>query len=305
MSVCVLGSLNLDIICRVRDLPTPGETVIGDSVDRLTGGKGANQAIASALYGAPTIMIGALGRDEAAGMLLAHLAEVGVDTTSIAQLDGHISGHGYITVNAAGENMIVVISGANAALTEAHVQPAALKGHTVFLTQLETPLSVTQAVFSGLEARAALTILNAAPALAEGAALFPLMDIIIVNQTEVAKFAGLAKEPETLDAAAGAARRLISRPGQTVVVTLGAAGAAAVSANEAFMVAGLPANVVDTTGAGDCFCGVLAAALSEGADLRTAMTAANAAAGLSTEKPGAAPAMPTRAAIEARLAGRG
>ena len=299
--VCVLGSLNLDIVCRVDALPGPGETVIGQRVDRFTGGKGANQAIAAALYGAPTTLIGALGRDDAADLLLGHLAEAGVDTRGVVQLDGHISGHGYIHVSAAGENMIVVISGANAALADAHVQPEALAGHAVILTQLETPFSVTQAVFAGPEARAAITILNAAPANPQGAALFPLMDIIVVNETELGQFAGLIRPPEALAEVAAAARGLISRPGQTVVATLGAAGAMAVTADDAFHVPGLPANVVDTTGAGDCFCGVLAAAISQGADLRAAMIAANAAASVSTQTAGAAPSMPTRAAVEARL----
>ncbi len=302
MTVCVLGSLNLDIVCRVTALPGPGETVIGSRVDRFTGGKGANQAIASALYGAPTAMIGALGRDEAAELLLTHLAEVGVDARGIVQLDGLTSGHGYIHVSAAGENMIVVISGANAALTDAHVPPEALEGHAVFLTQLETPFGVTARAFATPAARAGITILNAAPANPEGAALFPLMDILVVNETELAQFAGRATAPETLEDIRAAARRLICRPGQTVVATLGAGGAAAITADDAFLVPGLPANVVDTTGAGDCFCGVLAAALSEGADLRTAIVAANAAASLSTETAGAAPSMPRRAQVDARLA---
>ena len=303
MSVCVLGSLNLDIVCRVAELPGPGETVIGRRVDRFTGGKGANQAIAAAAYGAKTAMIGTLGRDEAAERLLAHLAAVGVDAGGVVQLDGMTSGHGYIHVSDAGENMIVVISGANAALAEAHVSAERLAGHAVYLTQLETPFAVTARAFASPAAQGGITILNAAPAHPEGAALFPLMDILVVNETELAQFAGLARAPEALDDVAAAARRLLCRPGQTVVVTLGAAGAAAVTAEDAFQVAGLPAKVVDTTGAGDCFCGVLAAALSEGADLAAAMRAANAAAGLSTETAGAAPSMPTRGAVEARLAG--
>ena len=303
MSVCVLGSLNLDIVCRVAELPGPGETVIGRRVDRFTGGKGANQAIAAAAYGAKTAMIGALGRDEAADLLLAHLAAVGVDAGGIVQLEGMTSGHGYIHVSDAGENMIVVISGANAALADAHVRADRLSGHSVFLTQLETPVAVTARAFASPEVQAGTTILNAAPAHPEGAALFPLMDILVVNETELAQFAGLARAPEALDEVAAAARRLLCRPGQTVVVTLGAAGAAAVTADDAFQVEGLPAKVIDTTGAGDCFCGVLAAALSEGAELRAAMTAANAAAGLSTETAGAAASMPTRGAVEKRLGG--
>jgi ribokinase len=297
MGVCVQGSLNLDIVCSVAELPAPGETISARGVRHFAGGKGLNQAMAAARWGAVTAMIGAVGADEAGGELRAALEAAGVDTSGVSELAGAPTGHGYIFVSAAGENMIVVAGGANLILPPAPA-PSACK---VLLCQLETPVASTAAFFAGAPA-AALKILNAAPALAEGAALFPLADIIVVNETELARFAGARTAPTALEQIAPLARRLISRSGQSVVVTLGAAGAAAIAAGEAYMVAGRPAAVVDTTGAGDCFCGVLAAALDEGASLAEAMVFANAAAALSTQTHGAAVSMPTRAAAEAFIA---
>lgn len=286
MSVCVLGSINLDIVCRVARLPAPGETIPAEGVERLPGGKGANQAVACARWGAAAALIGAVGRDEAAEPLLAHLRAAGVDVAGVARIAGQPTGQAHIFVSAAGENMIVVIGGANKAVGAEHVRPGDLGRHRVFLTQFETPLGAIEALFAG--AGDALKILNAAPAVAQGEALFPLADILVVNQTELARYAGAGDPPVSAPDVERAARALISRSGQTVVVTLGAAGAVAVDGAGAILVAGRPARVVDTTGAGDCFCGVLAASLSEGASLEDALGDANAAASLSTERPGAA-----------------
>jgi len=301
MSVCVIGSLNLDIICRVADLPKPGETVAGHSVQQLAGGKGANQAAASARAGAATVMVGAVGQDDAGRAMLDALDGVGVDTAYVVQLPDATTGQAFVWVSAAGENSIVVALGANMTLAPKHVTAASLEGHAVYLAQLECPVATVEAAFSLPATRRGIRILNAAPAEIEGRRLFPLTDILIVNETELAKFAGLPTVPELADDIAANARTLITRDGQTVIVTLGKDGAMAVQADEHFSVPGRPAKVVDTTGAGDCFCGVLAARLSEGAPLREAMTWANAAAALSTQRSGAVPAMPSRAEIEAAL----
>jgi ribokinase len=177
---------------------------------------------------------------------------------------------------------------------------AQFAGSRVLLAQLETPVGATEALF-GAATEGCLRLLNAAPAVPEARRLLPLVDILIVNETELAAFAGVPVMADDADAVAAAARSLISRPGQTVVVTLGKAGAVAVRADARIVVGGRTARVVDTTGAGDCFCGVLAARLAEGADLADALHWANAAAALSTERPGAAPSMPSRAAIVAAL----
>jgi ribokinase len=299
MSVCVLGSINLDIVCTVAELPAPGETVMALGIERFPGGKGANQAVASARWRARTALVGAVGQDEAAEVLLDHLAGAGVDISAIARLADAPTGHAHICVSAAGENMIVVVGGANRAVAAADIAALDLGRHRVFLAQLETPLAAIEALFASDAGRSGTKILNAAPALDEGKSLFPLADILVVNQAELARYAGAAQSAMSSGDAAIAARRLISRPNQKVVVTLGADGAAAVDANDVRLVQGRPARVVDTTGAGDCFCGILAAALAEGADLAQAMALANAGASLSTERAGAVVAATLRAEVEA------
>lgn len=296
-----MGSLNLDIVCRVAELPKPGETVTGGDVERIPGGKGGNQAAASALAGAPTLLIGAVGRDEAGAVMLAAMRDAGVATDQVVELAGHATGMAFIWVSASGENSIVVAGGANTALQPAHLNAAAIGGCTVFLAQLETPVAAIEALFASPAARAGTRVLNAAPATADGRRLFPLTDILVVNETELARYAGTETVPEHLDDIAAAARGLIMRPGQTVIVTLGKAGAVAVGDETLVVVEGRPAAVVDTTGAGDCFCGVLAARLAAGEPLEAAMLWANAAAARSTERLGATPSMPTLADIEATL----
>jgi ribokinase len=287
MSVCVLGSINLDIVCRVAELPAPGETVAARDMHQYAGGKGANQAVASARWGAPTMLIGAVGRDDAAEFLIAHLEEAGVATSAIARLEGWPTGRAHINVSNAGENMIVVVGGANLGVDAAQTQAADLQGATVVIAQLETPIAAIEILFAR-KAGTAIRILNAAPAENSATALFSLADILVVNQTELKRYAGATAsiyEPVQLDRAA---RTLISRAGQTVIVTLGAAGARIISATAARSAAGARAAVVDTTGAGDCFCGVLAAALSTRRTIADAVGIANVAAAVSTEHPGAA-----------------
>jgi ribokinase len=302
LSVCVLGSLNLDIVCRVAELPKPGETVAGRGVERLPGGKGANQAVAAARYGVRTHLIGAVGRDEAGDAMLAAMRRAGVEIGQVLRLADHPTGQAFIWVSEAGENSIVVAGGANMAVTPQTSDAAEAARSRVILAQLETPIDAIEALFAGAPAQAGcLRVLNAAPAILEARRLFPLVDVLIVNETELATFAGREAAADDLDAVIAAARSLMSRPEQTVVVTLGKAGAVAVGDGARILVPGRTAKVVDTTGAGDCFCGVLAARLSEDADLETAMRWANAAAAKSTERPGAAPSMPSRAEIEAAL----
>ena len=298
MSICVVGSLNFDIICRVAHLPKPGETVAGSGLMRLPGGKGGNQAAAAARAGAQTVFIGGVGRDDPGEMMVAALAASGVDVSGVAVFDDVATGHAFVSVAESGENSIVLALGANTALAAEHVVEASSAGHAVVLAQLECSIETVAAAFCA--APEAVKILNAAPAIQAARTLFPLIDILIVNETELALFAGV-DDLDGLDAVVAAARSLMVRPDQIVVVSLGAAGAVAVLADGLELVEGRPAKVVDTTGAGDCFCGVLAAKLAEGAALGEAMVWANAAASLSVERHGAMPAMPARAEIEAVL----
>jgi len=303
MTVFVLGSINLDAVARVDDLPRPGETVAGRSLELFLGGKGANQAVAAARMGAPTRLMGAVGKDDSGVNLKAKLAGYGVQVADVMEIEDAPTGQAHVWVGGGGENMIVVTAGANALVTPQQVAATALEGQRVLLCQLETPAAAIEALFRAGAAKGALRMLNAAPALPQGAALFPLTDILILNQTELATYAKLDREPVLLEEVSLAARKLMSRPDQVIIVTLGSAGVATVRRDEAFLVEGRKVKAVDTVGAGDCFCGALAAALAGNMDLRDAVELANAAAALSVQKSGAAPSMPNRREVEAFLKG--
>jgi len=298
MSVCVVGAINLDLVARVSALPQRGETIMASSLNRYPGGKGANQAVAAARAGAATRMVGRVGADEAGDWLVGFLGSASVDTRGIARDDAP-TGQAFITVGDDAENCIVVIAGANAKLSVVDAAPKRVGDARVLLAQLETALPPVAALFAA-NLSGCIKVLNAAPALPEGASLFPYCDVLILNETELADYKQLALTDE-LEAVTVAARTLLSRPSQSIVVTLGAAGALIVSTEAVFHVAARPAQVVDTVGAGDCFCGVLAAGLDEGLTLQAAVVRANTAAALAVARPGAANAMPTRAEIDAAI----
>jgi ribokinase len=301
MSVSVLGSLNLDHVWAVPVLPGPGMTVIAETVTHFAGGKGLNQAIAAVRMGSVTRMIGAVGNDAAGRMLIDTLAEAGAQTDGVLVRDGEETGRAYIALSSSGENQIVVTPGANRTLTVKDAAAAARPEDRVFLAQLEIPVEVIAAFFQSGPAQAGRKILNAAPALTEGARLFPLADMLIFNQSEFAAYLQLEAEPQTLDDLL-VARRILTKPNQAAVVTLGSRGAAAIWADRTLFVPAFAFEPVDTTGAGDCFCGVVAAAVAQGIGPETAMLLANAAAGLSTQTLGAANAMPARDQVEALIA---
>jgi ribokinase len=292
MRVTVLGSINVDTIFSVSDLPRAGETVMASASVRAPGGKGSNQAVAAARMGASTRMIGAVGDDADGVWMRGLLEEDDIDVASVFMLPGIATGAATIAVDARAENLIIVAPGANAALTPSALPPAM---DDVLLAQFEIPFETIAAAFANARRP---RLLNAAPALANGAFLFAQSDIVIVNEHELALYAGRAFV-ETRGEAEAAARSLISRSGQALVVTMGADGALAVWQDRALHVAGLPVTPIDTVGAGDCFCGSLAASIAQGHTLEAALPIAKAAAALCTQTRGAAPAMPRRAAVEA------
>ena len=294
--VLVLGSINLDRIMHVVDFPKPGETVRCQSSAESLGGKGANQAMAAARAGARVSIYAAVGTDDAGRAALDTLGEH-IDIGGISRLSDCPTGTAAIQISSAGENVIVIDGGANARLMPSHL-PARLPGHRISLAQLEVPIDTIAAFLAAARVSGAITLLNAAPADLAAMPLLPLCDILIVNQTELALFAGSSKEPRSADAAAELARGLFAHDRQTIVVTLGAAGAVAVGAGMRIDIVGRPVDVVDTTGAGDCFCGVLAAALAEGMTLERSLGRANAAAAIQVGRAGAADAMPGRFEIE-------
>lgn len=299
--VCVLGSINQDVVAFVEKLPLPGETVVARDFAHFPGGKGANQAVAAARMGAGTLMIGAVGADEPGNWMQAFLQENGVDTEMVGINSRQPTGQAFINVSETGENAIVIVPGANAGLTPADIRFERLTGCGIFLAQLECPVETIKSFFSSDAARRGTTILNAAPALPEGDGLFPLTDILILNESELAAYAGLPEPPDDVETAIDGAGNLVGREGQAVIVTLGEKGAVVVNGERSELIPVRRANVVDTTGAGDCFCGTLAAALADGYTLNEAVRFAVTAASISVERHGAATSIPVRAEVEKRM----
>ena len=282
MTVCVFGSINCDHILRVETLPRRGETVPALDSIRGLGGKGANQAVAAVRSGAVTRMFGAVGDDAAGGYLYTRLHAYGVDVSGVAVQPQTASGAAYVTVGADGENHIVVAAHANALAMPPDA--AAVQGCTVALAQLEVPVAGVEAFFDAAATSGALCILNAAPALAEGKALFAKADIVIVNAVELASYLGVEGEVEDLTRA----RQLLTQPEQCVIVTLGARGAVLIRHDMVRHSPSAPVvQVVDTTGAGDAFCGTVAARVAAGDDWPTILDAANAAAVACVQRQGA------------------
>jgi ribokinase len=288
--ILAFGSINVDLVLPVPRLPQPGETVLGDAYELLPGGKGANQAVAARRAGAEVMLAGAVGRDSFAALGLASLRAAGVDTRLVRSLQLP-TGCAAVMVSAAGENTIAVAPGANASLRCEWVPDELLDQSITLVAQLEVPVGETEALIKRVRRRGGRCLLNLAPALPIDLALLPDIDLLVANEREMAT---MSSDP------VGIARRLR----QGLVVTRGAAGASAFLADGGRLdLLTLTIDPIDTTGAGDTFVGVLAAALDLGADLKVALRRASAAAGLACLARGAQTAMPDAAAIDAAIAG--
>ncbi len=296
--ILVFGSLNVDLVVRVKSLPRPGETVLGPSYDVVAGGKGANQALAAARAGAKTAMVGAVGSDDFATTALAELSAAGVDLTGVARR-GPRTGAAFITVDRQGENEIVVASGANLKTRQTQVAEAALGPGTLVVLQMEVPPAENWALARRARARGARVMLNVAPARPLPAEALAALDWLVANEIEIGTIAAAAGHGREDPRAAGAA--LAAATGIAVVVTLGAEGAVAFAGGEGWTIGTLPITPVDSTGAGDAFVGVLAAALDAGADLPAALRRASVAGALTCLVAGAQPSLPLRAAIDKRV----
>jgi ribokinase len=301
--VFVAGSINMDVVATADRHPQIGETVAGHAVLYFPGGKGLNQAVAAAKLGAPVTLIGRLGKDAFGDALKAFLATQGVDLTFVLQTAEAHTGAAIITV-ANADNTIVVIPGVNAFVSAADVAAPALAKSDIAVSQFEIPLPAIAAFFQRARAAGARTILNPAPAIAFGAELLDLVDILVLNESE---FGLLAKtELDEADDPArfiDAARSLQNGKDKTICVTLGKRGVLALAGGEPLIIPGRSVKAIDTTGAGDCFVGAIAAQLAGGKSIRDALVYANAAASISVQRMGAAPSMPTAAEVEAVLRG--
>ena len=306
MGVVVVGSANFDLIYRVERIPAAGETVLATSSDSAPGGKGNNQVTAAARAGADASFIAAIGTDGAGERLVASLEESGVSLQ--LRRTGAPTGTAIIAVDEHGENAIVVDSGANGTLTDlTPAERAVIADARVLLLQLETPLETVAEAAAVARRAGTLVVLNAAPIRLLPRVLLDDVDVLIVNEHEAAHLAADLRQTGRVDADEAALAATIGELGLAVIITLGARGAlVSVPGQGDIHVAGLPVEAVDTTGAGDTFCGALVAELVRSESGSTDLAAlgrcaefATAAAALCVQRPGAVPSIPTLNEIQA------
>ena len=295
--VFVAGSINMDVVATAERHPRVGETVAGNAVFYFPGGKGANQAVAAAKLGAPTTLIGRIGRDAFGAELKAFLAAQAIDLTFVQNTAETHTGTALITI-ANADNTIVVIPGANGLVEPADVAAPVLAKGDIAVSQFEIPLPAVGAFFKRARAADATTILNPAPAIEFSRELLDLVDILVLNEGEL----GFLTKNEIRDTDddtrfIDAARSLQTSREQIICVTLGGRGVLALVNGTPLIIPGRTVKAVDTTGAGDCFVGAVAAQLAAGTSIGEALRYANSAASICVQRMGAAPSMPTAAEV--------
>lgn len=294
--LAVVGSINMDIVNSVEQFPQPGETIHSRSTAFFPGGKGANQAVAAAQAGAVCEMVGAVGRDPFGESLLASLSDKGVGIDAVLKKEG-TSGIALITVNGEGENHIMLSPGANGKLTEEDVLPSVDWTDTyAVLLQNEIPWSTTLSVIRSASDAGVKVIFNPAPALAFPDEVFPLLDTLVMNETETAAVTG--KPVQGSESAVEAGQFVVDKGVSSVIITLGEEGCVWLDAQgNIFAVPAYRVKPIDTTAAGDTFIGAYAAACAEGMETIEALRNAAAAAALAVTREGAQASIPSRSEI--------
>jgi len=302
--ILVIGSLNADLVVRAPHFPQPGETISGDDLHIIPGGKGANQAVAAAKQGASVAMLGRVGNDSFGPFLLDSLKSNSVDITHV-HADDSATGTAIIVVDANGQNSIVLSAGANGKVSPADVDNVTSLRPSLILLQLEIPIPTVLHAAQYARKNNIRVILNPAPAKPLPDELISLIDFIIPNETELSLLTGI--EVKDIPSAEKAAKVLLDRGAKNVIVTLGEKGALLVSGNQTTQVNAYKVNVVDTTAAGDAFIGGFASNLLESDDMRQqasslqiieAVKYANACGALAATKFGAQPSLPTKEETE-------
>ena len=285
--VVIVGSANLDLVARTHRLPKPGETVTGSNYFEFCGGKGANQAIAASRAGANTAFIGALGKDHAGETLRAAFKHDDVDISAV-QFVGEPTGRALIGVSDDGENSIIVVPGANHAITIGDIERNSkiIASAKVLLCQLEVPLEVVQCAFE-LAGKNSIRILNPAPAQSLSKELLQLVDVITPNEHEMQLLGG--------------SEALLKSGVKAIVVTQGARGALMITEKGETRIPPFEVDPVDSTGAGDAFCGMLAARLATGESIQNALKAAVVSGALATLTEGAVPSLPLWSMVFSKL----
>ena len=299
-TVAVLGSINLDLVVRVRALPLPGDTVLGDRLLRFPGGKGANQAVAASRLGARVRLLGRVGRDDFGEELLRGLKEERVDVSGVARDGEEPTGAALILVEEGGQNTIAVAPGANQRVGEPELQglTAGLARGDVLLLQLEVPLAAVRAAAESGRRAGASVVLNASPVEPSlTLTALPEVDLLVVNEREAKSLGGV----RSLESAAA----VLAQVAGAVAVTLGAKGSILWQSGEAKVIEAQPVRAVDATGAGDAFVGAVASALAAGSSLAEAVELGNAAGALAVTRLGARSSLPTLDEVRSLLGNRG
>jgi ribokinase len=297
--ILVAGAINTDLVAYVDRAPDAGETITGRSFEMHGGGKGANQAVAAARSGAETVMLGGAGNDDFGAARKAGLREDGIDISWVQTFDDVSSGVALITVETSGENRIAYIPAATAAVSAEHARRAVdVVKPGLVLAANELSLSCHRVVFGWAREHAVPVVYNVAPYSDDVRELLPLVDVLVVNRGEARALLGQSREdasPEELG------ERLMVLGASRVVITLGGDGVIGVSGEGVVRIEAHTVDVVDTTGAGDTFCGALGTRLAEGASFSEAIAFGNAAGALAVTRKGAQPSIPRRGEIEAML----
>lgn len=293
--VCVVGSFMMDLIAYAARRPGPGETLAGTGFVQTPGGKGFNQAVASARCGAPTSMVGCLGSDGFGDQFVAMLDDEGIDHSGVARTDATGTGVGLPVVTEDGQNSIIIVPQSNYELTPELVQAAkpAIEGASVMVMQLELPMPANIEAARIASKAGVKVVLNPAPFAPVPDELLELCDLVIPNEVELAAWLDVSVATE--DDVSAAASTIVERFNTDVIVTLGSRGVMVVTRDASEFIPAYRVDAIDTVGAGDTFCGHLAALVSEGTPLADAARQANGASALAVTVRGGASSAPTRA----------
>lgn len=296
--VFIAGSINMDIVASSTRIPEPGMTLLGKSLDYFPGGKGANQAVASKRAGSATKMLGCVGNDVFAKDLSNVLLLEGIDIDAVKQVEGS-SGVALIVVDDLGENSIVVIPGANAKFGPNSLTDIDFSACLIAVSQFEIPVSTIEKFFLLCKAVGALTVLNTAPAIDNVGETFNLADILIFNETELAKYSQKTiTANSSITDIESAARSIRISEKQRIVITLGKKGLLAIDNSQTIKIKAHAVSTIDTTGAGDCFVGYFVSQMLSTMNFEQSLQMANKAASLSVQKHGAIPSIPYFADIK-------
>jgi ribokinase len=301
MTVLVFGSLNLDLVAYAKVLPTLGQTLTGEKLLRFPGGKGLNQAIAAKRSGSNVSMVGALGRDTEGEFLSKVLKEENIDSRFITRVESQ-TGIALIEVSADAQNRILIIPGANARVKFEEKFLADPKLSKVCLAQLETPINEVSKLMIKAKLNGSITILNPAPIQDLNSELISACDYLIVNESEASYLTGNSVEKLNLDEARDIGKNLVSKGANAVVITLAENGSIYLEKSNEIYTPAFKINAVDTTAAGDAFCGAFATALAEGKPASYCLKFASAAGALAATKAGAVPSLPNADEILSMLA---